>query len=101
MMLLIPTWECIRGVNKKNYPAEGEVFFGSFKAYGGTEIEKNNILVIEDTAVVEAWFNPDIKSDCAIKLEDNRIYEIINEPENIENRNQFMKFKVRRLKGSA
>ena len=99
MMLLIPTWESVRGVNKKSYPLEGDVFFGNFKSYGGTEIEKNNILVIEDTATIETWFNPDIKSDCAIKFEDGRVYEIINEPENIENRNQFMKFKVRRLKG--
>lgn len=101
MMLLKPVWTTVSGVRKKTYPSTGDIIFGSFKTFGGTERDVNGVYSIEDTANVETWFRPDITSDCRIKLESGLTYEIINEPENIEMRNQFMKFKVRRIKGGA
>lgn len=101
MELLIPTYTTVSGVSKKTLPESGVVFYGSFKTYGGTERDNNGVYAIVDTANVETWYNPDIKSDCAVKLENGRIYDIINEPENIEMRNQFLRFKVRRAKGNA
>jgi hypothetical protein len=96
------TYKSVYGVNKKVYePVEG-VIFCNFKTKGGTEKTVNDILVIEDTAEVVTWYRPDITSDCRIKrLTDNALFEIINEPENIEMRNQFLKFKVRRIKGGV
>lgn len=101
--LLIPIYGApIKGVPQKKYPTEGELFFCSYKTYGGTEVVKNDVLVVEDTGYVEAWFRPDIKSDCRVKLlSTGRVYEIIGEPENINMRGQFTKFKVRALKGGA
>ena len=105
--LLVPVWTTIKGVSKKTFPDDGDLIFCSFKSYGGTqaivnaENNVNGILSIIDTAQVETWFRPDIKSDCAIKLESGAIYEIIGETENIELRNQTLKFKVRRVKGKA
>lgn len=103
MHLLVPTYTESKGVSKKTYPTptQNDLIFGSFKSYGGTEHVQNGSYSIEDTANVETWFNPRIKSDCRIQLENGAIYDILNEPEDIELRHQFMKFKVRRVKGNA
>lgn len=100
--LLVPTYQTVKGVPKKVYPDDGELIWCSFKTYGGTEREVNEVYSIEDTANVETWYRPDIKSDCRVMLaESGAVYEILNEPENIDLRNQYCKFKVRRIKGGA
>lgn len=109
LILLIPTHSNSKGVSKKIYPTieqamqiESSLFFGSFKSYGGTERDVNGVYSIEDTAVVKTWFRPDIKSDCRIAVpQTGAIYEILNEPENINMRNQFLNFKVKRIKGNV
>lgn len=100
--LLVPTYQTVKGVPKKVYPNDGELIWCSFKTYGGTEREVNEVYSIEDTANIETWYRPDIKSDCRVMLaESGAVYEILNEPENIDLRNQYCKFKVRRIKGGA
>lgn len=104
LILLIPTYRTVSGVAVKDYPSisSGTLIYGSFKTYGGTEWNVNNLYSIEDTAIVETWYRPDIKSDCRIYVPSNGgTYEIWNEPENINMRNQFIRFKVRRYKGGA
>lgn len=108
LILLTPTYKSVSGVTKKSFPTIEEalknkenLFFGSFKTYGGTERDVNGVYSIEDTANIETWYRPDIKSDCRVAREDGAIFDIINEPENINMRNQFLKFKVRRVKGEA
>lgn len=100
MRLLVPTSKRVNGVLKKEYPDAGALFFANFKSYGGTEKTVNDVKVIEDTAVITTWYRPDIKSDCrVVRLEDGAVFEIINEPEDINFRHQFLIFKVRRIKG--
>ncbi len=108
LILLIPTYKNISGVNKKTYPTieealqdKDKLFFGSFKTYGGTERDINGIYTIEDTANIETWYRPDIKANCRIALETGEIYDVLGEPEDINKRHQFLKFKVRRVKGGA
>lgn len=102
VMLLTPTYTTVKGVRKKVYPEDGPIIKCCFKTYGGTEKNVNDVYAIEDTANIETWFRPDIKSDCQIKLTDTgAVYEVMNEPENIDMRNQYCKFKVRRVKGGA
>lgn len=115
LVLLIPTIKNISGVNKKTYPTMEQalskldnfgnainLFFGSFKSYGGTEKNVNGVYSIEDTANIETWYRPDIKADCRVVVADTgNVYDILGEPENINMRNQFLKFKVRRVKGGA
>ncbi len=107
MKLLIPTWTTVAGVDRKEYPDPADVpddliFFGCFKSFGGTEREVNGAYVIEDTATVETWFRPEIQSDCRVAmLNSGAVYEILGSPENIEMRNQFLQFKVRRVRGRA
>lgn len=82
------------------YTDDPDIVYGNFKTYGGTETVVDGVLEIIETAEITTWFRPDITSNCRIKRADNgAVYEILNEPENIELRNQFLKFKVRRVKG--
>lgn len=115
LVLLIPTYKKVSGVAKKEYPTIKEalnildekgnstnLFFGSFKTYGGTEKNINGVYSIEDTANIETWYRPDIKSNCRIVVANTgAIYDVLGEPENINMRNQFLKFKVKRVKGGA
>lgn len=104
LFLLIPQSSMVLGVEKKVFPegVDGIEVNGSFKTYGGTESEENGIYSVIDTAVIETWFRPDIKSNCRIFVPlTGGTYEIISEPENINLRNQYLKFKVRRIKGGA
>ena len=101
MFLFIPQYITIKGSTKKVYPEKGELIYCSFKTYGGTERTTNDLYVIEDTANIETWFRPDITSECVLATPGGVRYELINEPENINMRNQFLKFKIRRLKGGA
>ena len=108
LILLTPTTKTISGVTKKEYPTieealedKNNLFFGSFKSFGGTEIESNGVYTIENTANVETWYRPDIKANCRIALETGEIYDILGDPEDINKRHQFLKFKVRRIKGGA
>ena len=94
-----PTTTIVKGVPVKTYTSAGYINC-SFKTYGGTESTSNDVITVIDTANVETWYRPDIKSDSIIKL-NGKSYEVIGEPEDIEQRHQFMKFKVRGVKGGS
>lgn len=97
--LFKPTYSTVKGVTLKSYEYV-DIINCSFKTYGGTETVSNNTLVIEDTANIETWYRPDITSGSQLKL-GSKVYEVIGEPENIEQRNQFLKFKVRGVRGGT
>lgn len=100
-MLLTAKTENVLGVEKKTF-VEGNRFNCNWKTYGGTEVANNGILTIEDTATLVCWYDPAIRADCRVKrLTDGAVYEIISEPENIEQRNMLLQFKVQRVKGGA
>lgn len=96
------------GVNKKTWENVDGVIMANFKTFGGTEKTDNGILSVEDTAQVVCWYRPDIQGNCRLVLLDGsedtdnaKCYEILGDPENIEQRNMFLKFKLRRIKGGA
>ena len=102
--ILTPTTTTIKGVAKKTYnePTDDDLIYCSFKTFGGTESTINGVYTVVDTADIETWYRPDIKSGCRIMLaEFNKVYEVIGEPENINMRNQFIKFKVERVTGGV
>ena len=100
LVLLIP--KSISKINGVKNNKSSNLFFGSFKTYGGTEKTVNGIYSIEDTANIETWYRPDINSNCRIaRANDGAIFNIINEPEDINQRHQFLKFKIKRVKGGA
>lgn len=98
--LLVPSVVTVKGVRKKIYALDEEPVNCSFKSFGGTEKVVNDLLMVEDTAVLETWYDPRITSDCEIEIDGKR-YEILGTPENINMRNQFMRLKVRAVKGGA
>lgn len=107
MKILSPSWKTVNGVRKKTYPEpntvpDSMVFFGSFRTFGGTEVTSNGLYSIENTATVETWYRPDIKADCRVYLiPTGQTYDVIGEPENIEMRNQFLKFRLTMTGGGA
>lgn len=104
MRLLIPTTTKVKGVTKKVYPEpdEAPLFFGSFRTFGGTENFSNDVYMVFNTAVIDTWYDPQIKADCQIYVcETGEIYDVINEPENIGMRHQYMQFKVQKVGGKT
>lgn len=93
----------VSGAKEISYQdATDSMMFCSFKTYGGTETVINGVLAIENTASVLTWYRPDIKSsDRIVLLNNNTIWDIISDPENIDQRNQFLRFKVRKVTGGA
>lgn len=99
-LLVVSEYEKVKGVMQPKSYSEKDLIYCSFKTYGGTEKEVNGRYVIYDTANVITWFRPDIQSDCRLKrMSDGAFFEILNEPENIEMKNKYLKFKVQRIKG--
>ena len=92
-----PSYSSTKGVREKTY-GPGEVIFCNFKTYGGTEIETNGLLAVENTAIVETWYRPDITSDCRLVVGGVK-YEILGQPEDIDMRHQYLRFKVKAIKG--
>ncbi len=101
MTLLTPTQTFKHGVPVNSF--EPALRFNcNFSTYGGTETNVNGIIAVEDTANVVTWYNPLFTSGCRIKrLKDNAEFEIIGSPENLEDRNQLITFKVKRIKAGA
>lgn len=93
-------YETVRGVSKPVYPEKGKIIFCKFKTYGGTETTVNGVLTVVDTANVETWYRPDITSASKIKL-GGREYTVMGTPEDVEQRHQCLKFKVRGIKGGT
>lgn len=103
--LLQPVATKVQGVVKKTFENPDDVqayFFGSFRTFGGTEREVNDVYTVEDTATIECWYDPAINAACRVYVCDTgATYEVIGTPENINMRNQYMKFKVRKIGGAA
>lgn len=94
-----PTYKNVKGVTVKEYQLVGTLNC-SFKTYGGTESTVNGVLTVVDTANIETWYRPDINSGSQIRL-GTKVYEVMGEPEDIEQRHQFIKFKVRGVNGGT
>lgn len=101
MTVLTPSTSKVNGVLVKGY-ADGRAFTGSFRTFGGTERVQDGLTVVEDTAVVETWYSPDLVAGCRVRTdEDGAVWDVLGTPEDIGQRHQWMRFKVRRAKGGA
>ncbi len=95
----VASTEVIKGVTKKKYALEDTIFC-SFKTFGGTEVKVNGEYALINTADIVTWYRPDITASSQLGI-GNEVYEVIGKPENIDMRNQFLKFKIRGVKGGA
>jgi len=101
MIVRAPSYTKSGGVRQKVFSGAGFRIFGTFRTFGGTDSNVNGVYSVVDTAEIETWYRPDIKSDCQIELMNGAKYDVLGEPENIGQRNRFLKFKVQRDKGGA
>lgn len=101
LYLLIPVSKTVKGSTKNTYPESGDLIYCSFKTFGGTEVTTNGVLSVENTAIIETWYRPDIKANCRFKTVDGLTYEVLGTPENINQRNQYLKFKIKAVKGGS
>lgn len=102
-LFVVDRYEKTGGVSKPIYKkADKPLVYCNFKTYGGKETTINGRYVILDTAYITTWYRPDITSGCLMKrMSDGALYEIINEPDNVEQGNRYLKFTVQRYKGKA
>lgn len=98
--ILSLTKQFVNGVNKQTYVEGDTVYFCSAKAWVGSAKTIDNVSGEEDTLTVDSWFIPELKKNDRIKLlDDNSVWELPVSPENINRRNQYMRFKVVRYNG--
>lgn len=100
MAVLKTTEAKVNGVPVKSR-TEGRTLFCSFRTFGGTERERDGMTVVEDTAVVQTWYGPDVLAGDALRMEDGSVWEILGTPEDVGMRHQWMQMKVRRAQGGA
>lgn len=100
LSLYIPDYITAKGSAKKTFRKLSD-FYCSYRTFGGTETESNGALTVENTAVIETWYNPDIASDCRVATPDGTYFEILGTPENINMQYQYLRFKIREIKGGA
>ena len=104
MKLLVPVTTNVYGSGKKVFsdPVSSDLIYGSFRTFGGTENFKDDVYTVINTGIVDTWYRPDIKADCQIYLcETGETYDIINDPEDIAFRHQYLRMKVRKVGGKA
>ena len=104
MKLLVPVDTKVSGVNKKTFsnPETSEMFYGSFRTFGGTENVQDGLYTLISTATINTWYRPDIKGDCRIYIcETEQEYEVVGDPEDIDMRHQYLQIKVRKVGGKA
>ena len=94
------TEQMIKGSLVKSYSETGTPFYCSFRSFGGTEINNNGVIVVENTATIETWFDANIRANTRIVI-DGVTYELLTEPENISMRFKWLRFKVRAIRGGA
>ena len=95
--------DTVLGAVVNTYADEGILFHGSFTTYGGTERNVNGMYSVEDTATVETWYRPEFAASGRVALANNpaKLYQIVGEPEDIEQRHQFTKMRLTRVQGGA
>ena len=101
MTVLKTTTARVNGVLVKAR-TDGRGIYCSFRTFGGTERERDGVTVVEDTAVVQTWYGPDVLAGDALRREDDgSVWEILGTPEDVGMRHQWMQMKVRRAQGGA
>jgi SPP1 family predicted phage head-tail adaptor len=94
VMLMKRSMKKVNGVKQETFK-DKTMFYCSARSYGGTEKIENGVYVVEDTWQIDTWYNPDISKGDRIRFfDDNKEYEILASPENINRRGQYMRFKV-------
>jgi len=89
----------INGAPKISWTPVDHIAFCSFKAFHGSESLRAGAVGVLDGGTVTMWYDPLITAKDRLKINDdtNLQYEIINAPENVEMRNEYLILKVQRV----
>lgn len=108
MKILIPSYQTTKGVRTPVYPEPDDLpdatflFFGNVRSFLGSITTENDLSVSENTAYIDTWYRPDIRSNCRVYFcETGDVYEVIGEPEDIEMRHQYLRIRTRKIGGAA
>lgn len=92
--------ETINGVRTFTYVEYDEVYYCNARAYISSVKNINDLSTEEDTLTVDSYWLPFLKRNDRIRLlDDDSVWELTLEPENINRRNQWSRFKVVRIRG--
>lgn len=84
----------------KSWKDDGDIFAG-VKTYGGTEVQKNGVITVRDTAVLHTWYNSLCKANSRLIDDAGGVWSIITPPEDIDASKRFISFKIERVQGGA
>lgn len=101
-------WEDAEGgVSRKAFTPSPVPLKTSVKSFGGTETKVNDVVVVEDTLVVQSPYRGGLAAGDRLspwpqeEQTPSEFWEIIGPPEDIENRHRFLMFKIRKIEGGA
>lgn len=94
------SYEKKSGVDAKNYSLSGEIFAG-IKTFGGTETEKNGVMVVLETAVLHTWYTPILESNTRLQADDGSFWDVISPPEDLDLAHRYISVKVQKVEGGV
>ena len=107
IMIIETKGEDVHGRTKFVETENTEMAWCVWKSYGGTEkqtgsqtggISGTSFPIFEDTATIQLRYTPNLKENYYIRnLQTNVLYRVITIPDNINQMNQFLIVKVKRV----
>lgn len=93
------TTQTINGHTQKTYTAVGTIK-GEFKQKNTSELNANGIVIVETKITFTTWWNNNFKAQDILTI-NNIDYEIVGDPENVEQRSRYAVLTLRLIKGGA
>ena len=94
-----PTTQIINGHNQKTYTAVGTIK-GKFKQKNTSELNANGIVIVETKITFTTWWSNNLTAQDILTI-NNIDYEIVGDPENVEQRSRYAVLTLRLIKGGA
>lgn len=90
----------VNGAPRSSYQdADPALHMCEFKPFYGAEAIQAGQLGITQGGTITMWYTPEVKTSDRILLNDDTAlaFDVMTPPENVENRNMFLVFKVKRV----
>lgn len=98
--ILYGTSTTVNGVRAIEYIEDTEIYYCSTKSYVGSVKTINDLSVEETRLIVDSYWFPKLKKNDRVRLlDDDTIWELNVDPENINRRNQYSRFTMVRIHG--
>ena len=94
-----PATQIINGHNQKTYSVINTIK-GQFKQKTTSELNANGIVIVETKITFTTWWNNNLTAQDILTI-NNIDYEIVGDPENVEQRNRYAVLTLRLIKGGA